>query len=109
MPPLLSYWKCCAVAANDDLGNLGREMPINRRDEKAALVRELIEALTALGNYLTAAHHEFDKQPGPVGEMLGEAIEKSLGQYERASNCVRRLRQFVLRGGAGDNNRQGSD
>jgi hypothetical protein len=97
------------VAANDDLGNVRREAPIKRRDEKAALVRELIEVLTAVGNYLAAAQHEFEKEPRPVGGMLEEALEKSLGQYERASNCVRRLHQLVLRDGPGDNNRQDSD
>jgi hypothetical protein len=97
------------VATNDDRGNLGREAPTNRGDEKAALLRETTEALTALGNYLEVAQHEFQNQPGLMREALGDALRESLGQYERAAGCIRRLRELLLREGPSNDDRQGID
>jgi len=82
--------KGTARAANRDIYNQG--LP-NCGPEKAAPLHEVIEALTALGNYLAAAHRKFEEQPEPQ-EDLGEALGKSLGQHERASEAVRRLSNF---------------
>jgi hypothetical protein len=79
------------MTAHDDPRNVGGEAPISRRPDQAALVRELIEALTALGNYLTAAQRQFEHRQ----EALGEALRGSLGQYERAVECLHRLRELV--------------
>jgi phosphoglycerate-specific signal transduction histidine kinase len=84
------------MTASDDPANRGRQAPSNRGDETAALLHEAIEALTALGNYLTVAQHEFENQPGLIEDTLGEALRKSLDQYERAVKAVRRLRQLAL-------------
>jgi len=91
------------VAAHDDSADVGKEAPTNRSADEAALVRELIEALTALGNYLVAAHREFENQQRPLGEVL----RQSLNQYERAAEAVRRLRELVFGGGPGHEDRQG--
>lgn len=85
------------MAANDDLGNFGRKSPTNRGDEKVALLRETTEALTALGNYIAVVQREFDKHPGLTQEVLGEALQKSLGQYQRAAEALRRLHEIFLR------------
>jgi hypothetical protein len=82
------------VAANRDAYNRGP--PKNRASEKAVL-HEVTEALTALGNYLAVAHRKFEEQPEPRQEGLGEALEKSLGQQERASEAVRRLNNILRR------------
>lgn len=66
-----------------------------RRDQTvptAALVHELTEALTALGNYLASANRLNDS--APRSQRLGEALEKSLGQHERAVEATRRLRDL---------------
>jgi len=82
------------VAANRDAYNRGP--PKNRASEKAVL-HDVTEALTALGNYLAVAHRKFEEQPEPRQEGLGEALEKSLGQQERASEAVRRLNNILRR------------
>jgi len=87
--------KCRVVAANNALRNDDRVTPPNRSDEKLAQLREMTEALTALGNYLAVAQHECEKA-WVMHEMLGEALRKSLGQFERAAESVRQLRQLLL-------------
>ena len=92
------------MAARDE--DVGEEASTNQNADEAALVRELIEVLTALGNYLAAAQREFENQR----EVLGATLEASLGQYERAAECVRRLRNLVLsRRHPNDNGRHGID
>jgi hypothetical protein len=76
----------------------------DRAEEGAALVRELIEALTASGNYLTAANRIFGSEARPAQETLGEALEKSLAQFERASEAARRLRNLFLHKNATEDN-----
>jgi len=68
-----------------------REALPTRNDGRAALLHELIEALTALGNYLAAAQRELENQPALKQEVVEEAIRKSLSQYDRASEATRRL------------------
>jgi hypothetical protein len=71
------------------------EWPTCRREEQAAAFRELIDALTAVGNYLAAANRLFER-----GSQLrlGEVLAKGLGQSERASEATRRLRKLLNRG-----------
>jgi hypothetical protein len=83
------------VVVHDGPGNVGKETPTNQSGDEVALVCELIEALTALGNYLAAAQHQFAGRQ----EALGEALRQSVGQYERAAECLRRLRGHLLREG----------
>ena len=71
--------------------------PKNLTEEGVALVAELIEALTAIGNYVTAANPIFGAEPRPTQETLGEALAKSLAQFERANEAARRLRDLFRR------------
>ena len=64
--------------------------------EAVALTHELIEALTATGNYLTAASRVLTAEPRPPGDTLGEVLEKSLTQFTRAVEAVRHLRAAIL-------------
>lgn len=73
------------------------------------LLRETTEALTALGNYLAVVQREFENHPGLMQEVLGEALRKSLGQYERAAEAIRRLRDPALREDPSNDVRQGID
>ena len=89
------------MAAHDDPGDFGGKASINRSADEAGLVRELIEALTALGNYLAAAHREFENREN----VLGEALRESLSQHERAAEAARRLRELVFGGSPGHEDR----
>jgi hypothetical protein len=64
--------------------------------EAVALTHELVEALTATGNYLTTATHILRVEPRPPGDTLGEVLEKSLTQFTRAVEAVRHLRTAIL-------------
>jgi hypothetical protein len=66
--------------------SLGEAAPV------VALVSELTEALTALGNYLASASKLAISSPLPGPQRLGEALQKSLCQHERAVEATRRLR-----------------
>jgi hypothetical protein len=58
-----------------------------------AFLHELAEALTAIGNYLASAKTIYDSALlGP--SLLGESLEKGLGQHERAVEATRRLREL---------------
>ena len=56
--------------------------------EVAALLHELTEALTALGNYVAAAHRRVTDTPELIREELEETLSKGLVQYERAATAV---------------------
>jgi len=75
-------------------GNIGaNSAPLAREAASAAtLVSELTEALTALGNYLASANKLVISSPLPGPQPLSEALQKSLGQHERAAEATRRLR-----------------
>jgi len=78
--------------------NIGSGNPSAERsdDEKILLVQELTEALTAVGNYLAAANRMIGGESPPAQHSLAEALEKSVGQCERAGSAVRRLRLLLL-------------
>ncbi len=83
------------MPTNDDPRNAAAETPVNRKADQTVLVHELVEALTTLGNYLEAAHRQFEHRQ----QELGEALRASLGQYDRAVECLCRLRALFLREG----------
>ena len=74
----------------------------DRPEERAALIHELVEALTAVTNYLEAANHVLGLERRPGQETLGETIERGLGQVERANEAARRLRELFRREAADD-------
>ena len=93
------------MATDDGPENVGKDAPTKQSADEVALVRELIEALTALGNYLAAAQREFANHQ----ETLGEALRQGVGQYERAAEALRRLRDRLLRDRCSNGDRQGVD
>jgi phosphoglycerate-specific signal transduction histidine kinase len=70
--------------------------PSNQSDEKAAHLHELTEALTALGNYLAAAHRRLADQPDRPSEVRN-ILARSLEQCERAGEALRRLGRLYRR------------
>ena len=58
---------------------------------QAALVHELVEALTATGNYLAATAQMLDSEADPPNAVLREVLEKGLTQFSRATEAVRQL------------------
>ena len=75
-------------------GNIGANDAPSRGEvaPAATLVSELTEALTALGNYLASANKLAISSPLPGPQRLSEALQKSLGQHERAVEATRQLR-----------------
>ena len=65
-------------------------------------VRELVEALTALGNYLAAANRILADGPTPPVERLGDVLDKSMGQHERAAKAARQLHRLTVHGSEDD-------
>jgi hypothetical protein len=85
-------------AVRGDKSDIGRQGPLKRRNsEEAALLHELVEAVTALGNYLAVVQRELDDPLVPKSERLVEALAKSLGQHERTSRAIRRLSDLLRR------------
>jgi hypothetical protein len=58
---------------------------------EAATLHELLEALTALGNYLEALHHLLGTELASTGKTFSEVVGKGLAQMERASAAARQL------------------
>ena len=65
-------------------------------------VRELAEALTALGSYLVAAKGILADGPTAPVERLGDVLDKSMGQYERAAKAARQLHRLYVHGSEDD-------
>ena len=66
-------------------------------------VRELVEALTAIGNYLGAINRILADGRTPEPELLA-VLDKSMSQYERAANAARRLHKLLRTMESGDDN-----
>jgi hypothetical protein len=75
--------------------HLGPETnPSPAEDAVGGPMRELAEALTALGHYLAAADRILLEGPKPEpAEALREVLASSMAQYERAVDAARRLRK----------------
>jgi hypothetical protein len=55
------------------------------------IVEELIQALTAAGNYLDVLDSIIRREPVSAQNRLSETLEKGISQVERASDVARRL------------------
>ena len=55
------------------------------------IVEELIQALTAAGNYLAVLDSIIRSEPVSAQNRLSETLEKGISQVERASDVARRL------------------
>jgi hypothetical protein len=71
--------------------------PPSPSDAEEALVHELAEAHTALGNYLQAMKQLVESGHSPSHERLREVINQSIGQAERADKALRQLRNLLVR------------
>ncbi len=72
------------VARVSEMGQMG-----------STLAHELNQPLAAIVNYLQACTRLLQNQPTPVSPRIQEAIEKAVGQADRAGQIIRRLREFV--------------
>jgi len=79
-----------------------KALPLGARTEASRPVRELVEALTAIGNYLAAVKRILADGPAPPAERLGDVLDKSMGQYERAAKAARRLHRLTVCGSEDD-------
>jgi two-component system sensor kinase FixL len=66
----------------------------------SALAHELNQPLTAIVNYMQACRRLLRTQLGAVPPRVDEAMEKAAAQATRAGEIIRRLRQFVEKGGS---------
>ena len=70
--------------------------------ETSRLVRELMEALTAIGNYLASINLMLAGETKPGPELLADILDKAMAQYERAANAARRLHLRAMDSGDDD-------
>ena len=64
----------------------------------AALAHEINQPLTAATNYAEAAHLLLSGSDSTSARRTGAAIDNALGQMNRATQIIRRLRDFVRKG-----------
>ena len=75
-----------------------KALPLGASTETGGPVRELVEALTAIGNYLAAAKRILADGPTPPVERLVGVLDKTMGQYERAAKAARQLHGLTVCG-----------
>jgi hypothetical protein len=90
------------MATDPRLGPQTKASPLGASTETGGPVRELTEALTAIGNYLAAADRILDGAATPVAERLRDAVDKSMAQYGRAANAARQLNRLLRAMESGD-------
>ncbi len=61
----------------------------------SAFAHELNQPLAAIVNYLQACHRLLQDQPTPVTLRVRQALEKAVGQADRASQIIRNLRDLI--------------
>jgi hypothetical protein len=64
---------------------------IRSGNDKIDVAEELINALTAAGNYLAVLDNMIRSEPSSTQDRLAETLEKGVSQVERASVVARRL------------------
>ena len=72
-------------------------LPSDPPVSNAAILHELIEALTALGLFLDVCLHAVQKQAPLMPDGLDQITQKSLGQYDRSVAAVRQLQDQLRR------------
>jgi two-component system, LuxR family, sensor kinase FixL len=60
----------------------------------AALAHELNQPLAALTIYLQSVQRQFEKKPELLGELSLVMLKKAIGEAERTTEIVRRMRRF---------------
>ncbi len=72
---------------------------IRSGNDKIDVVEELIDALTAAGNYLAVLDNMIRSERGSTQDGLAETLEKGIRQVARASDVARRLHAPASPGG----------
>ena len=80
---------------DEDPTAAGEPLPPNWVGAEKALVQQLIVSLTALGNYLAAAHQKVVLRPEPGDDLLAMALGRASRQFDQASTLARRLHHLV--------------
>ena len=62
---------------------------IRSSNDKIDIAEELIQALTAAGNYLAVLDSMIRSEPVSAQDRLAESLEKGISQVERASVLAR--------------------
>jgi hypothetical protein len=83
------------MSRDNDTHDAGGAAHPDRDGRIAVNVRELTEALTALGSWLAAANLELRSASGTTGDRLSRAIEEGLTQHRRASIAIRALHDLL--------------
>ena len=68
---------------------------IRSSNDKIDIAEELIQALTAAGNYLAVLDSMIRSEPVSAQDRLAESPEKGISQVERASDTARRLHALL--------------
>ena len=79
------------MKSDPDRSRRSRSPPVENTD----VLTELIEAVTALGNYFTAARLILTAPPSG-SHQLADTLEKALEQYDRGAVVLRRIRAFQV-------------
>ena len=69
---------------------------IRSGNDKIDVAEELINALTAAGNYLAVLDNMIRSEPSSTQDRLAETLEKGVSQVERASVVARRLHGLLI-------------
>ena len=99
-PPEASGWPFVEAQQSDretGIKTMGKTPQHDQSELQAALLHELLEALTATNNYLEVANRLFDRQARPGQETLAEGLKRGLDQCERASEAAHRLHRLFSR------------
>ena len=64
-------------------------------NDKIDIAEELIQALTAAGNYLAVLDSMIRSEPVSAQDRLAESLEKGISQVERAGDTARRLHALL--------------
>jgi hypothetical protein len=82
------------MVGDQDVG--GPKPPAREPVVEMQVVHELVEALTALGNFVAAAARITDTGKG-IDDDFRSALAGALAQYERAAAAVHQLRVILMR------------
>jgi hypothetical protein len=69
--------------------------PIRSSNDKINIAEELIQALTAAGNYLAVLENMIRSEPVSAQDSVAETLEKGINEVERANDVARRLHALL--------------
>lgn len=96
-----------AMATDRCLGPETEASPARASTKSGVPVRELVEALTAIGSYIAAAEGILGDRTTPAAEGLGDVLDKIMAQWVRAANAARQLNKLHVHGSGDDDSPPG--